>query len=460
MLNSMSTKRKASVKTLIKEAELTTASRDFVHHFYFEQSKLDKDSQSEDVDEFTEQRLLDKNDEFIDLTLAQYCFHPETLSKLFKKSKDHSNVSLVLACVSNVSVGRRRYAFVEQPEALFYNSRKGQIDAWFKVITSEEIDALFRNPTLGDGFLTNVLEGKQFWSEMTDEQKSTVLRALYYNPRVVTGYDNQMMDGYAEYSYGRVPDAIWRLAERLPVERKWAAPLEALLEKVVGDCRSMDMLEVAKRWNVVDEKENPDRKKQLLNPFEAVRFALFKKSRKINEPYGKDRAGVRKQYLDNADVAFRAAVYSQLLLTPDEIKGAYEKDALVAVEYIGRNLHIWRNEPSRQALHDICWDADGRYNDNYLDCANQFNWKKRELEKEYPQWFEEKEPEDLEIDETKQMLSVSLAKELMSDSKTNPALQYLELIHTLVLNASKQMRTLNWIFWGLVALIVLQFVKR
>ncbi len=367
---------------LIKEAELASAPNEFVHNFYFEQSKPDEQSKSEDVDEFTEQRLLAKNNEFIDLTLAQYCFFPETLATLFKKAKESANIPLALACISNESVSRRRYAFRNPPESLFIKGTKEEIDAWFKTITTKEIDALFSNSTIDDGFLSEFLEGKRFWSALSDEQKSTALMALCNNKRIVTHYDNKMMDGWAEHSYGRVPDAIWHLAEKLPVEGEWAIILGTLLDKVVGGFHDFDTMAVAKRWNVVEENEKPEKKKQYLNAFETVRYALYKNSGSIKETYGKDRVEARKKYLENEDVAFRAAVYSQLSLGSDEIKYAYEKDALVAFEYIIRNLHVWKNESSRQALHDICWDADGRYNNNYLDCANHFNWKKEQLEKE------------------------------------------------------------------------------
>ena len=453
----MKTERKASVKTLIREAELVTAPNDFVYRFYLEQSKLDEISQNDDVDEVTEQRLLDKNDAFIDITLAQYCFFPETLGTLFKKSKENANLALTLACISNSTVSSRNYALVNPPGSLFDGSNgREEIDAWFKTIKNAEIDALFRNPTISDDFLTDVLEGKQFGSEMTDEQRTTTLLALCNNPRISTGYDNHIMDGFREYSHGRVPNAIWHLAESLPVEKRWAVILGKLLDKVVGRCREMDMLEVAKRWNVDDEDEKPEKKKQFLNPFESVRYALYKQSGAIKQPYGKDRAEIKKQYLSNDDLAFRAAAYNHLQLTADEIKSAYEKDALVAIQYAMENDWIWNDASSRQALHDIAWDADTRYNNNYLDCANQFNWRKKDVEKKHPDWFIEKAEErpETEVDETKQVVTVSLAKELLADSNANPALQYLELIHKLVSNSDKHIGKLNWIFWGLVLLLV------
>lgn len=204
-------------------------------------------------------------------------------------------------------------------------------------------------------------------------------------------------------------------------------------------------------------------KKQYLNGFESVRYALYRNSPVIKESYGKDRVEVRQSYLNHDDVAFRAAAYSKLSLNADEITHGYEKDGLVAFEYIIRNWHVWKDEKSRQALHDICWDADTKYNNNYLDCANHFNWKKAELEKEHPEWFIEKlddAGESAEADESKTVLSVSIAKELLSDANTNPSLQYLAQIHAIALRMQGEIGKQKWILWGVVVLIVFELYKR
>ncbi len=84
------------------------------------------------------------------------------------------------------------------------------------------------------------------------------------------------------------------------------------------------------------------------------------------------------------------------------------------------------------------------------------------LTKEHPEWFVEREEaiEDTEVDETKQILSVSVAKDLLADANANPALQYLAQIHALVVSVNKAIGKLNWILWGLVGLIVLELYKR
>ena len=477
----MARERAPSVKILIKEAELSSGSADFVYRFYFEQSKVNKDHQSEDIDEYTEKRLLEKNDAFIDLTLAQYCLYPETLGSLFRKSKTDKNLSLTLACISNTTVARRKYAWTKQPEALFKGGTKEAMGVWFKLIKNEELDALFRNPTLEDDFLVDVLEGKKYWADLNDEQRRIILIALCNNPRVATPYDDTVMDGYAEYSHGRVPAAIWKLAETLPVASEWAVFLSSLLEKTVGGSHGMDLMEVAKRWDVVDPEEKPDKKKQFLSPFESVRCALYKESGKIKEPYGKDRVEARAQFFEAEDIAFRAAVYNTFALAPEEIEKAYGKDALLAFQYMVENLQIWKNPKSRKMLHDVAWDSDGKYNNNHLDSANHYNWKEKELEEKYPGWFKENEEEkdegiddqqaflskmfeidgklDMGTDKTDQILATALVTREFAENSHAKLFSSLQEIYALLNNVQKQVRPIGWIFWVLVVVLLVVLYK-
>ena len=480
----MTEERARPGRALIKEAVLASASGDFIYRFYVDQSKVNQDHQCDDVDEQTEKRLLDRNDPFIDLTLAQYCLHSETLGALFGKSRTNKNLALALACVSNITVSRQRYAFCKMPEALFPKRSKESVTAWFKVIGNDELDAFFRNPTIEDHFLADVLEGKHFWAEMTDDQKRTILLALCNNPRICAPYDNEYMDGYAEYSHSRIANSIWHLAAILPVERQWAAILGALFEKTVGGSHDLDMLQLAKRWNVADPAEQAEKKKQFLTPFEAVRYALYKESGKISEPRGKNAAEARKPHLENDDIAYRAAIYSQFSLSPEEIAGAYERDALLAFQYIVNNIHVWRNAKSRKAFRDICWDADGKYNNNYLDCANHFNWKEKELQGKHPDWFVERQQDvegdaaqndqqaflskmfeidgklDMDTDKTDQILAVAMVTKQFVEEMDNKHAKQLESIQKLLKSTINKLGAIGWIFWILVALFVYEVYRQ
>ncbi len=89
-------------KVLIKEAELLNASNDFIYNFFYEKSI----KYSNEIDEQVEDKLLLKNDAFIDIVLSQYCQYDETVFKLFSKSIESNNLSLKLACLSNETVGK------------------------------------------------------------------------------------------------------------------------------------------------------------------------------------------------------------------------------------------------------------------------------------------------------------------------------------------------------------------
>jgi hypothetical protein len=92
----MNTDESRDSKVLIKEAELLNASNDFIYKFYKNIEKY-----STEIDDILEAKLLSKNDDFIDIVLAQYCQHKNTIFKLFSKSIHLDNLPLKLACLSN-----------------------------------------------------------------------------------------------------------------------------------------------------------------------------------------------------------------------------------------------------------------------------------------------------------------------------------------------------------------------
>lgn len=443
----MSDQNYRSTQILIKEAELVSSSNDYISNYYLNLSKSVGKIEVVDLDSETEDKLLLRNDAFIDITLAQYCLFHETARKLFEKSFADNNLTLRLACVSNTSFGRTRWGVYELPLALFDQSNKEALKAWFTTISSKEIDALFRNETIDDSFLTDFISfDNGLWNVLDEVKQLQVLHSIYYNSRVGKRYEGPM-DGYAEYLHGKLFSVIWDLAKKLPVEKKWASALGNLLEKTHDSRYEFDSLDVAKRWNIVEPEE---KKKQFLSSFESVRFAIYKDI--IHNLYGKDKTN--KIHYSNDDIAYRACAYVQTDMNEDDIQDAYKKDKLLAIEYILRNLSVWRNTKTRQVLHDICWDADGTINDNYLDCANMYNWKEEELSKKYPDWFAEKI--ELEVDEDDKLLNVGLFRELTKESQRDTVTIIYELFES---DFKKQGKVLGWIFYGVIALVLIVLIK-
>ena len=443
----MSDQNYRSTQILIKEAELVSSSNDYIANYYLNLSKSVGKIEVIDLDSETEDKLLLRNDAFIDITLAQYCLFHETARKIFEKSFSDNNLTLRLACVSNTSFGRTRWGAYELPLALFQNSNKEDLKAWFTTISSKEIDALFRNETIDDSFLTDFISFENgLWNVLDEVKQLQVLHSIYYNSRVGKRYEGPM-DGYAEYLHGKLFSVIWDLAKKLPVEKKWANALGNLLEKTHDSRYEFDSLAVAERWNVVEPEE---KKKQFLSGFESVRFSIYKDV--IQNLYGKDKTN--KIHYSNEDIAYRACAYVQTDMNEDDIQDAYKKDKLLAIEYILRNLSVWRNTKTRQVLHDICWDADGTINDNYLDCANMYNWKEEELSKKYPDWFADKI--EIEVDEDDKLLNVGLFRELTKESQRDTVTIIYELFES---DYKKQGKVLGWIFYGVSALVLIVLIK-
>ena len=443
----MSDQNYRSTQILIKEAELVSSSNDYIANYYLNLSKSVGKIEVLDLDSETEDKLLLRNDAFIDITLAQYCLFHETARKIFEKSFSDNNLTLRLACVSNTSFGRTRWGAYELPLALFQNSNKEDLKAWFTTISSKEIDALFRNETIDDSFLTDFISFENgLWNVLDEVKQLQALHSIYYNSRVGKRYEGPM-DGYAEYLHGKLFSVIWDLAKKLPVEKKWANALGNLLEKTHDSRYEFDSLAVAERWNVVEPEE---KKKQFLSSFESVRFSIYKDI--IQNLYGKDKTN--KIHYANEDIAYRACAYVQTDMNEDDIQDAYKKDKLLAIEYILRNLSVWRNTKTRQVLHDICWDADGTINDNYLDCANMYNWKEEELSKKYPDWFADKI--EVEVDEDDKLLNVGLFRELTKESQRDTVTIIYELFES---DFKKQGKVLGWIFYGVIALVLIVLIK-
>lgn len=448
----MSDQNYRSTKILIKEAELVSSSNDYIANYYLNLSKSVGKIEVLDLDSETEDKLLLRNDAFIDITLAQYCLFHETARKLFEKSFSDNNLTLRLACVSNTSFGRTRWGAYELPLALFQHSNKEDLKAWFTTISSKEIDALFRNETIDDSFLTDFISFENgLWNVLDEVKQLQALHSIYYNSRVGKRYEGPM-DGYAEYLHGKLFSVIWDLAKKLPVEKKWANALGNLLEKTHDSRFEFDSLAVAERWNVVEPEE---KKKQFLSSFESVRFSIYKDI--ISDLYGKNETN--KIHYSNEDVAYRACAYVQTDMDEDDIKEAYKKDRLLAIEYMMRNLRLWRNVKTRKVLHDICWDADSTINDSYLDCANMYNWKEEELTKKYPNWFIENNEEDF-IDEDDKVLTVGLGRGLLQDSNYHQSVELLTEILSTKQVIEKSIKTLKWILYGVSALLLMELFKR
>lgn len=262
---------------------------------------------------------------------------------------------------------------------------------WLASANDDELVALFENPTLSDSFLCDLLERRKGWESIDEDRLCKFVSVMHRNPRMRTPRDDDYMDGWAEHSYRSVFNAAWKLAETAPATAGWAFSLGWLYEQLHTDAFSIkEPLALAARWHVApddveaNERQAKDHAIGYLGKMERVRkglarLALSKNSKLLEELLASD------------DLALRAAAYSGGRLNADQLRAGYEKDGELVLTEAIRNMHLWRTQATRQALHDVAWGVVRNDNHSDLMGANQFNWMEKDVRKKHPAWFADEE---------------------------------------------------------------------
>jgi hypothetical protein len=427
-------------RILIQEAELMAMRPDAVAEYLKRRaSELKDDARDDRVDEDVEEALRRRGDPLIDLALAGYGRHMEVVSGLFQAAAPGTPVRL--ACLSNVVLGRANSGF----PACLLGQEADAMAQWLLTATDEELPALFENPTLDDSFLRDLLERSRAWKCIDDDRLCRFVSLLQRNPRMRTAWDDEWMDGYAEYSYGSVFNAAWKLAETAPTTERWAASLGSLYERLQADAFSInEPLTLARRWHVDPSdatamaRQEQDHAIGYLGNKERVRESL---ARLALRKSGK----VLPDLLTSDDVAFRAAAYAAGDLNADQLRAGYVKDSEIAFNAAIRNEALWRRQETRQALRDIAWEVV--HNDKHSDllAANRFKSMEKDMRRRQPAWFsDEEESEEASYDEvddqaaaTKTDLSV-IASHMDRQAQAMEAIGH--AVHSLMSRA-------GWIFW-------------
>ncbi len=377
-------------KTLILEAELTASSPERVYQWLEaranELTSVKRSFEHGDADMELEAALFNRHEPFIDLGLARFSGEMAIAKELFKRAQTEKespvNSTLRLAVLSNRILGKT--SFSDFPKDLFGDDEL--VCKWLADASSNEIVALFSNPTLDDSFLKDFLERESPWDTLNEKCHLTAVYALATNPRMNQPYEGRM-DGWAESSHSSVFDAGWKLAEIVPTTRVWANALWELYNRLERESYSMDNpLDVAKRWvpDASDKKELESEASSNavghLDAYQSVRMGLAQLALAKSRDVG-------PTLLASPDVALRAAAYSRMDLTPEQLLAAYERDKVLAVNYAVHNESLWQSEKTRRALRDISWKAvkDDKHSD--LMAANVFNAIRDSMEKKNPKWF-------------------------------------------------------------------------
>jgi hypothetical protein len=207
------------------------------------------------------------------------------------------------------------------------------------------------------------------FEKLTDEAFQSVLVAVSDNERLMTPYDDKIMDGYADYSYHSVFEAAWKLTLTAPVTAKWAGVLYHLLYRCLPP-HSFDAVAAIKRWYFPPTKEGEIRD-----------YGFYLRSRLADVLKADDAL------LTSKDVALRTSFYRRF------DPGVYRRwpDFVSDVEYFLENALytnlLWRSRELRGVLSKLCWGHPDPH--SRLDMPNAYNSVEERILKEHPEWFED-----------------------------------------------------------------------
>jgi len=246
----------------------------------------------------------------------------------------------------------------------------------------------------------------------------------------------------SEFLHNNVFFSAWKLAETVPVTKMYAARLGMLYTRLYNERYEFDSMNVAKRWMIEDEDEKKDKKKTRLNLFELIRQGIYKDV--VLKKFGNDDIS---KYIKDDDIALRSASYLLSDLTTEQIEEAYERDNLIAIENLLENLNVWRDEHKRDLLKALCWNADEKYNDNWLNCANDYKYAEERMIKKYPSLFKNKEYEpDVSNDDLP--VTVGYFREMLSEESYKTT----ELSNE-VIRLKQDAKNIRW--WVIVCFVLL-----
>jgi hypothetical protein len=384
-------------KTLIQEAELMAMPPEAVAEFLrVRAGQSEGETRADPVDKDAEKALQGRDDPLIELALARYGRHIKVVSGIFQESTPGSPVRL--ACLSNRSMKQEIFQ-PSFPEGLL-GGEPGPIAEWLASASDDELLALFENPALSDSFLRDLLERREGLESIDDDRLCQFVSILHGNPRMQTQREDDWMDGYADYSYGSVLNAAWKLAETVPATEAWATSLAWLYEQLQPNAFSIqDPLSLAARWQI--------------DPADAEATERQAKNREIGNLGNKERVrkGLARLALNNSrellpdllaskDLAFRVAAYSSGDLTAEQLQSGYMEDGeLVFYEAI-RNMALWRSQNTREALRSVAWSVVNADKRGDLLAANLFQSMRKDVRKKHPAWFaDEAEVEEPSYDD-------------------------------------------------------------
>lgn len=382
-----------------------------------------------------EAELLSSGDRLIDLSLAEYCLHPDTARVLFDRDPDDWPIRALV--LSNTALAKS--SFRGFPECLF--GSEDAVLGYLKTSSADEQAMLFRNPSLDESFLESFLSLGKPWEVIDEERRLWALDHLGRNEKLRrrrSTADHE--DGWDWYMAGKPFEAAWSLIEKLEPSAEAAAHLSSLLRDLPADTfKTEGMSEALEKWRVSSSdlpREQADNAKARLSSFQQVRQSG---ARVLAGKYD----AKPDEFLSSDDMAIRCGAYEGYSkLTADQIKAAVERDADLARVHLIRNEALWRSAKMRDLIVDEI--LRGAETD---EPGWEYRARDKQYRKEFPTWFEG----DRYAEPDERPVSESSISALVTSVVTDPAIRGLQ---ERLAALEKRQQALLWMLGAALVLLI------
>lgn len=360
----------------IEAVFLTECSPQTAYDWLSKHSQIDDKSPSWIGDnELLEYLLVRRKNPLIDLGIARFGNSPKAILRVFRRGSS----GIRCAALSNACIGPNRFSFEGWLE-------EKDIKELICVGTKAELESLAKNRFLSDELLEQLIERKEVFEDLSDDQYFRMLYWLGSNPRMSAKYDERVMDGWAKHSHNRVFSSAWELARSLPPTKKNANMLYQLLQNTPLPTGYENPEEVLERWRIEEEPKKRSQKSAYVH-----REISFHLRARIADVIKAD-----DKLLGSSDPALRYSFYRRFNAWEFENWPTFiENDDEFLFDAIVDNEELWQNEENRRLLSDLAWKVPDPTSS--MEAPNLYNVVEDRMRRENSEWFAD---EDSQYSET------------------------------------------------------------
>lgn len=340
-----------NTKQVIEKKRLELSSPEFVYQYLEAHSSAGVLDDGNIPDE-TVESLFKRNNDLINLALAQFISHSAIINKIFSSTDDQA---LRCAALSNPKI----FGSLEIPGINVDNISFTTLTDIVKKGSNAEVNALMVNRAIKGDRLAEAFK-KEGWCKNLHEDRWFFVSAFALgNPNIHADFpdDFRYDDGWATYQHNNAIEAAWNLLLTAPLTDKWAAGLYSQFTKYkIASCYAIKMnnflQKVFKRW--VSESEETEEQFIWLRKIIASTVSY-------NASYNEE---IRMFLVNHEDLPVRQGYYESFKPhNIEEIDKYYKKDRVHFIESAVNNENLYKNEEIRNYFSALVSEKDSHVSD-------------------------------------------------------------------------------------------------